>query len=258
MTTDGLTMWRRSGDNTADVNATLDDLRILNALCLAQEQWGGYEEAIRTRADRLHSTVFRNGALRCWAGLRDGSVAADVTLCYLDIQAMQHIAQWDDRWTEVANCSVALLSDNAAIISEDFPLPWASWSEQEGGYYCTRLNTAESLVCVLHMVSAGIPCEATLAWLEDAVLNGTLWAAYYPDGTVPDGMAYDSTAVYALAAQIGMLSGREEMARIAMQRMNRLRCYDAPMVGAYGTIHDSTLYTFDTLEALFALSMASR
>lgn len=250
MTRSGLCAWQTDNGRMAQVNASLDDLRVADALLQAEQQWGGYAQELAYRERALYARCVKDGYLRDFADLDTGAASADVTLCYQDVGAMRSLAELRPDWADVAQKGQELLS--GGIISTEFPLYWPRYDVAKGTYYGDLLQMNEAMVTVLHAVRAGVAQPATLDWLEERLREGFIAAAYTPDGQVAAGYAFESTATYALLVQIGLESGREDMARLAMQEMERMRSFTAPLVGGYGSTDGALLYTFDVAQALLA------
>jgi len=252
MTVDGLTAWRLADGELADVNASLDDLRIIEALALADARWGMYAYDAKSRAEALYDRCVRDGLMRDYASLEKDSVARTATLCYMDVAAMQAAAAYDPRWQAAAEQAAKLLSDPASLVSGQLPLYYARYDMETGTYEGDELQMNEACVAVLNAVRAGVAFPATLDWLESALASGPVYARYGVDGKVVPGYAYESNATYSLLVQIGTASGRMDMARMALERMERRRSFDPVMPGGYGEASPTEHFTFDELEAVLA------
>ncbi len=247
----GLFAWRAVGGKREDVNSSLDDLRILDALYSASQLWGGdYRTDAAKLAHSLYNGVVSEQIMRDFAHLTDGEMSEQVALCYQDPAAMRRLANLDVRWSGAAAKAEELLKNG--IISEEFPLYWPRYDVSLKEYIGDDLHTAEALVTVLHAAQAGLIQETTLKWLEDSLRQGPLYARYSSNGQVLPRYAYESTAVYALAVQIGQFTGHTELTRLALARMERMRCFEGALTGAYGQITDAAFYAYDALQPLLA------
>lgn len=252
LTENGLTAWQSINGKAGQVNAALDDLRIIEALALADAQWGGYAAEAAARAQSLYNICVRNGYLRNFAALNGSTISEKISLCYMDAAAMSSAAAYDPRWESVARQAAALLQNPDALISPAFPLYYPAYDAASGTFTGDRLPMSEAMVAVLNAVRAGADISQTLDWLASALDAGVIYACYTLDGQVAPGYRYESTATYALLVQIGVAAGREDITLKALERMERQRCFDAPLLGGYGSISDNPHYTFDALEALLA------
>lgn len=250
MTVHGLALWCDNPDNGARVNASLDDLRILEALQLAEDAWGGYEQELSFRESALYRCTVRDGHMRDYVELDSRRTCQTVTLCYLDVAAMERLAETYPKWKTPADNARIVLANGR--ISEDFPLYYPRFSPETGKYEGDRLQTSEAMVTLYHMAKAGMDCGPALDWLEAQMAQGAIYAAYTLDGAPAKGYAYESLATYALIAQTARLCGREELAGMALARMESKRCFTAPLVGDFGSVADVEHYTFDLIQALLA------
>ena len=250
MTVNGLTYWRLSPRENANVNASLDDLRILEALLLAEEAWGGYAYELSFRESALYRCAVREGYLRDYVELDTRTPCNTVTLCYLDVAAMETLAQSYPKWALPAENARAVLMNG--LISQEFPLYYPRFCPETGKYEGDRLQMNEALVTLYHMAKAGLDCTAALDWLETRMGQGAIYAAYTLEGVPAEGYMYESTATYALLARTALLCGRENLARMALARLEDRRCFSAPLAGDYGAVTDAQHYTFDLVQALLA------
>lgn len=250
MLQDGLLAWQTVKGKPGGVNASLDDLRIADALYTADKLWGGYHEDAALLTHSLFTGSVRDQLLRDFTELATGQVSQQVTLCYQHPAAMRRIAVMDVRWNSAAERAEELLRNG--IISDAFPLYWPRYDTAGSAYTGQSLHMAETMVTVLHAAEAGIVDDRTLDWLETRLRQGPLYASYDTDGEVTPGYRYESTAIYALIAQVGQAANRPELTRLALARMERLRCFDQPLNGGYGRVSDRSFYAYDTVQALLA------
>ena len=259
MTVGGLTVWQiRSGEKAA-VNASLDDLRILRALMEADARWGGYAREIRQRAAALYSACVVHQQLVSFANVDGTQSGGSVTLCYLDVLTMRRLAAYDARWTAVAQASEALLLDARALLSDELPLYSASYNPENDAFSRAAAQMTEASLTVLNAAEIGVADAKTLDWLEARLNAGAVYAQYLPDGQVAYGFRYEAAGTYAVLAQVGALSGRTALSRLSLAKLENRRIATGEFAGAYGSLKDGeTSYTFDELEALFALAAVQR
>lgn len=248
----GLTAWRVVDGKMADVNAALDDLRIIEALALADARWGLYGYDAAARAEALYDRCVRDGLMRDFASLKEKTTAETVTLCYMDVAAMQAAAAYDSRWAQAAAQAQALLEAPESLISEKLPLYHTRYDAKKQTYTGDTVQMNEACVAVLNAARVGVAFPQTLDWLENTLSAGPVYARYGADGQVLPGYDYESNATYALLVQIGLAAGRERMTQLALERMERRRSFDAAMTGGYGEASSAEHFTFDELEAMLA------
>lgn len=250
MTRSGLCAWQTVNGQMANVNATLDDLRLVEALLFAEEKWGGYTQELAYRERALYAKCIEDGWLRDYVDFTTDQVSNDVTLCYQDVAAMRTLAGYREGWQAVADQAEQMVAQG--VISDEFPLYWPRYDAQKQSYTGQLLQMNEAMVTVLNAAKAGIPQDKTLDWLEARLQEGYIAAGYTPEGKVAAGYEFESTATYALLVQIGIAAQRPDMALCAMQEMDRLRTFEEPIVGGYGATNGTLLYTFDVAQALVA------
>ena len=168
---------------------------------------------------------------------------------------MKAAAYVDVRWLEVAESAEMILA--GGLISEEFPLYYPAYDADSKQYIRKSLQMNEAMLTVLNAARAGIIETKTLDWLEKTLNQGPLYAAYQVDGTVVEGYRFESTATYALIVQTGIIVDRPELTRLALSRMESIRCFEPPYVGGYGQITDEYHYSFDILQAAIALKHLS-
>ena len=258
MSRGGLTAWRVVDGEMAEVNASLDDLRMIEALALADERWGLYAHEAAARAQTLYDRCVQDGLMRDFASLTGEARSDTVTLCYMDVAAMQAAAAYDPRWEASAEKAKTLLSVPESLISDALPLYHTRYDAEKQEFTGDTVQMNEACVAVLNAVRAGVAFPETLDWLENALAAGPVWARYGADGKVLRGYDFESNATYALLAQIGAASGRQRMTQMALERMERRRSFEAATMGGYGAASRSEYYTFDELEAMLAWAALDR
>ena len=250
MMTDGLTAWYVREDGTrANVNATLDDLRILQALREAQRKWNGdsWGEAAAGMAQALLEKCVRpGGGLVDFAEITGPGRAETISLCYLAPAVLRELADVDAAFSPAADEAERILQSGR--ISEAFPLYYARYDYGKGTYSTEDLNTAEALYTLWNLSRAGMLPEEAWSWLRARIEEGALGARYYTDGSVVKGYEYHSTAVWGLAALIAREQGDAQAFETALRRMNRMLVRDAgeERFGAYGS-GGTEIYAFDQL-----------
>lgn len=245
--------WQHNQGRKERVNASLDDLRMISLLTAAANET--YQIEARDRAAALYDAAVRNGVMRDFVDLNSRKVTNQATLCYQDIAAMKTAAYVDVRWMEAAENAELIVA--GGLISEEFPLYYPTYDADTKQYIRESLQMNEAMLTVLNAARAGIIESKTLDWLEKTLNQGPLYAAYQVDGSVVEGYRFESTATYALIVQIGIVVDRPELTRMALSRMESIRCFEPPYVGGYGQITDEYHYSFDILQAAIALKQLS-
>jgi len=238
-------------DGAYPVNAFLDDIRIVRALLLAQEAFGGtYGETALSYADRLYGTNVAESRVYDFYDERYGAAGDSVTLCYLDLDTMRMLGEQDKKWTSVYG--VMLDVAQGGYLGDGFPLYAGTYSYVDGAYSAQDIVTVQALLTMLNLARVGECPQSSIAYIKRQVENGALYGGYRTDGTAA-GRAV-ATAVYAICAQIGKAAQDEELYAASIAQMDRFQVMDADseVYGAFADAETLDLYAFDNLMALMA------
>jgi hypothetical protein len=195
-----------SGEHQYNMNAALDDLRIISALLAAEDSFQNteYMAQAKTLAGRFYDTNIKNGYLY---GIYDSDYKVtndSVTLCYIDLKTLKQLAETDGSYTMVAENMAAILKEG--MISEKFPMFYNEYSYENSGYDTSQdINMVQSMLCALHLAQAGECPEKTVAYIKNLVSEGALYGQYNTEGQLQTDI--QSTALYAIAALIGSAVG---------------------------------------------------
>ena len=255
----GLAAWYVGEGKAGAVNASLDDLRIIQALRGAAEKWGeGPYAPLAEEMGRalLNRCVNAQGGLVDWAELDGQGQARTISLCHLDLACMRALAQEDAAFAPVlANAETVLAGGR---ISDTFPLYYAGYDYETAAYSQNDLNTAEALYTLWNLSRADALPQDAWSWLRERIEAGSLSARYHVDGTAVKGFEYHSTAVWGLAALIAREMDDEAAFETALRRMDRMYVLDARSIrfGAYAQ-KGAAIHAFDQLIPLLANALAS-
>ncbi len=223
----GLLRWYGTdGEQTAQVNALLDDLRVLRALGEWDQEFGGYEKELAYHARAIvEDNVDEDGNLVDFYTFSDDSKAHRLTMCYADWKALDFLViQQPDCASAVQNAQQLV---NGAYLGDDFPF-YANYYDYDTKSYDTgSLNMAEALLTLLHQAEAGQLPDASLQWLRNRMSGNGIWARYDIHGNVVSGYEYQSGAIYAIVGLIAMECGDDTLLTQAVSRMESFRCFDA-------------------------------
>ena len=259
MLKNGLAAWYVGEKKAGAVNASLDDLRILQALRGAAEKWGvePYAPLAEEIAQALLGRcVNAQEGLTDWVVLEGEGQAHTISLCYLDLACLRALAEEDAAFAPVlANAETVLAGGR---ISDAFPLYYTGYDYETAAYSQDDLNTAEALYTLWNLSRAGALPEDAWIWLREKIETGALAARYHPDGTVVKGFEFHSTAVWGLAALIAKEAGDNAAFETALRRMDRMYVLDAKdaRYGAYAQ-KGAAAHAFDQLIPLLVNALAS-
>lgn len=251
---DGLFLWFESSNTDVTSNAFLDDLRIYGALLQAEELWGGYEAEITELEGALcQYNITKDGPIDYY-DFKYRTKNSEFFLCYGDLETIKRLEERTGSRGLYKNTEGII---NEGYISDTFPLYYSSWSYKKKEYSIEELNMAENVYILYHLAKAGLLKEESEAWLMEQLRGNGIMAGYQTDGSVTDGYGYESTAIYALTAMIGMECDNSEMVTLSISRMNRFRIFDSQSQydGAFGNADGTGIYSFDQCLALKAYGL---
>lgn len=252
MCTQGIFSWYVTEEGEkAGANALLDDLRIYRALCLAEEQWGGYGEEAEGLAEAILKYNVYEDNLSSFYDFAQESPGSTISLCYGDLEALWLLKEQDDKFGPLMDKMIKTVQEG--YISDEFPLYYSSYDYEKNAYSQDSLNTAEALMTLYHLAGAGLLKETSEEWVASQLEGDGLASRYRVDGTVVPGYDYETTAVYAIAALIGYESGNARIYTRALQKIEQNRVWDTGS-SFYGSFKNSEggegLIAFDQLMPL--------
>lgn len=252
MRSSGFTAWKVSGNKPSDMNALVDDLRILNALYEAEAQWGGYEPIIKTISDEIARYGVNKGKYVDFYDMRYKKYADRFTLCYGDLESMEALTNYDHDLLNPYESAKNLILDGK--ISHEFPLYYSWYHYKTNTYAKDDLNMAEAMLTLLHLSKVHLLNKDSIDWIKNQMKLGGVMARYDVNGRVVDGYHYESTAVYALIAMIAKNEGDKELQGMALKKMEKMRIIDtaSPYYGAFGMEDGSGIHSFDQVMAMLA------
>ena len=250
--TDGILSYRYiPSEGAYPVNAFLDDMRVIRSLLLADEAFGGgYLETVLAYANRLYRTnVIKNRALDIFDA--QSGVANDfITLCYPDFDTMKRLAAHDRKWQAVYDEMRGIVKNG--YLGDQFPMYAGTYYYKEGIYSANDISTVQSLLTVYNLALIGESRQSSIDYIKRNTENGSLYGSYGTDGKAKNNV--ESTAIYAICADIGKAVGDDELYEAAIAQMNRFQVLDenSKVFGAFANAQTLDLYAFDNLMALLA------
>lgn len=236
------------------VNAAVDDLRIIHALLLADDAFNtdAYGALALKYANMLYKTnIFDSKYLTDFYDVGCQISGDSITLCYADLETLNLLKAKDARWGRVTRAMTDIVAHG--YISDGFPLYATSYSYADQSYHTDTIRMVEAGLTVLNLARIHQCPETTHRFLKQLVLHGAVYGAYYSDGTPAS--TVESTAVYAILAQIAVTLNDVEMYQACIDRMKSLQVLDetSAVFGAFANPETLDLYAFDNLNALLAL-----
>lgn len=234
------------------VNAFVDDMRIVSALLLAEDVFGGgYIDEALALADRLYKTNVADGYVYDIYD-EEYKIRNDfVTLCYIDLYTIQLLSQHDAKWCDVYETMLDVVKEG--YISDTFPMYAKSYSYETLAYKESNINMVEATLTVLNLAYVGECPQQSIDFLKQTISKGPIYGMYDTSG---NGISeIESTAIYAICAQIAKVIEDEEMQSMCIEKMNRFQVLDetSEVYGAFANAKTLDLYSFDNMMALIAL-----
>ncbi|HAL87940.1 MAG TPA: hypothetical protein DCO69_02205 [Clostridiales bacterium] len=226
----GLLAWYASNGGTGNVNALLDDLRVLKSL----NAMGGYTEDVMSRAIAIAAgNRDEKGNLVDFYSFADGGRASRLTMCYCDWQALEIIRPLVPGFGDSLEAAEEILE--GAYLGGDFPFYANYYDYETKTYDDSSLNMAEAMLTLLHQAQAGQLKDASLGWLQAQMAGDGIYARYDIHGNVVSGGDYESAAIYAIVGLIAQEVGDDLLLTQAVSRMEAFRCFAAgdPLNGAF-------------------------
>lgn len=249
----GLISWRVDGDKRSAVSATIDDLRIIKALIMGGEKWNNLKY-------RYYAIEMANGVYRklrtenLLVDFNDGQTNSDkVTLCYIDLEALQYLNNIDFKWKSIRVESEKIL--NGGFISNKVPL-YRKYYDIKTKKYDNDENVDMLLntIILLDKVEVGQNISESLNWIIDKFkTDGAIYVSYN-DATGEKTSDIQSTSIYANLLQIAEIENNKELYTLALRKLNAYQVLDkkSKLYGGYGDKKTMQVYSFDNLNALLA------
>lgn len=233
------------------VNAFLDDMRVIRSLLLADGVFGGgYKETALAYANRLYRTNVAENRVLDFYDAQSGAANDFVTLCYPDFDTMKKLAEHDGKWQAVYDEMLGIVK--GGYLGDGFPMYAGTYYYQDGTYSANDISTVQSLLTVLNLAQVGESSQSSIDFIKKNAERGTLYGSYGIDGKAKSNV--ESTAIYAICADIGRAAGDEALYETAIAQMNRFQVLDenSKVFGAFANAQTLDLYAFDNLMALLA------
>ncbi|MFH1199108.1 MAG: glycosyl hydrolase family 8 [Candidatus Omnitrophota bacterium] len=258
----GIFYWRinlKSGKKDCS-SASIDDLRIAEALCLAGEAWR--DVSYRDEALKISRAILN---LECKDGYMVDSFSWDktgqhtssvVNISYLDLAAMQRLAKYDPVWRVVYENSKKIILDSpikSGLFAENYDLSTKKFSHKDG-------NMINQLLTALYLSQIGVPKEEIRLYdflKAEFLKRGKICNSYNASGKPKNN--YETSAVYALASRMFYYFQDTKYTQKTLDRMYLFEIKDKedPFFGGFGMFNpkeEKVFNSFDSLNALLAIT----
>lgn len=236
----------------ANVNATIDDLRIIKALQMYYEATGNtkYRFEAAKRFSLLKGNVIKKGRITDFYDIKLKKASTDSSLAYYDFLTLRHFESTSRKEKKYYRQQLKMVQ--RGYLGDAFPLYASSYSWHDGAYSDKNLNTSEVLETILHLSEVGKCKQATLNWLAKQVNEKKLYNGYSINGGIVD--KEQSSGSYALAAMIFAQNKDKKMYERTIKIMweSQVKDKKSPIYGALGVKKQREAYSFNNLLGLLS------
>lgn len=247
-----LISWRVTGTEKTKTSATIDDLRIVKALLLANERWGDfkYRKLAISISRAINEDLLDDSLL---SDFNDGYNKSDITtLCYIDLPTMKYLSNINYNWKKTYSASLKLLDDG--YISSEVPLYRKSYNRKTRKYDNENVDTLLSLICILNKAEVSQDVSTSVNWLTEKFKKDGAIYSTYNQSTGIEVSDVQSTSIYGLLVRIGSKTGNQDLYNMALKKLKEFQIMNKNSViyGGYGDTKTLQVYSFDNLNALLA------
>lgn len=250
-----LLSWRVDNGVQNNTSASIDDLRVIKALLLADEKWNdiSYRKLALKIAGGVHKELIDNYRL---SNFNDGYAMSDETkLCYLDLPTLRMLSNIDYRnWKEIYDKSMEIL--NGGYISDEVPLYSMMYYKDTNTYDSDNPDTLVSMITILNKLDDAQDVSKSIAWIKEKFKkDGKIFTSYSRENGEPVS-DIESTSAYSMIVQIASRVGDYELEAMAADRMKAFQIKNpkSKIYGGFGNENGSHVYSYDNLNALIAFS----
>ena len=230
------------------VNATVDDLRIISALMTYDKvnHIKKYQSEVKDLYKKLSIRVKQAGLLTDMYSLDSKTHNQLVTLCYQDLSVLKKL---DSR-----SYHKALRVVEGGKINREVPLYYQSYNLKDKKYAKDKLVTPQLLITFLYLAEVDKLPKDSLNWVKQKVDTQTLYNAYSVTGKAEDKST--SAANYAIAMMIGNTVHDDQLYDAAKKVLLSMQVTDkkSEIYGSFGDSKTKQVYSFNELNALVALN----
>lgn len=254
MEENGFVHWKlnEAGDSNVSTNALIDDIRISEALLDAYQRWGNeeYLNTAETIGTYLVSHNENNDILTDFYEVEDEYDSAEITLSYIDIEALEKLA-------DAGLLNSTVVEDTASVLTEA-PLSHGFYPkfynvENQSYEFDDKVNIVDQAITAYHYARAGESSEALRDFIRGEFNQRGMMYGMYDRETHQPAVDYESPAVYGFTVLFLLETGEVELAEDVFQRMKDFQVQDRnnEYYGGYSEYDDDT-QIFDNLLPMLA------
>ncbi|WP_060207602.1 glycosyl hydrolase family 8 [Sporosarcina koreensis] len=255
LTKDYLVTWEVRGMASAPANASIDDLRIMNALFEAGRKWNktAYTKLALKMGEGLGNYQINGGLMVDYIDLKSKYQGTTITLSYIIPSAFDFLKENNFIPQRIYDDTVSLLVEIPYTSLGFFPKAYDIKTKHFS--YDEEVNLIDQYYIGYHRAQWGGDVMPLLDFTKEAFSkgNGKLYGRYDSKTGTPL-VDYEAPAVYALAILMCLEIGEADMARALLAQMQTLQQMDETeeYYGGYIDVPTLDTHTFDNLLALLA------
>ncbi len=254
VTSQGFIHWRikENGQTTEQVNAFMDDIRIIHALLGAEEHWNKskYNKMARkiTKALVIQGT-YKQMFVDFYDWEHDRK-SPSISVQYLDIQTIRRLYAlgWIDQniLNQVEQVAIEASHQSSPLYPTRYHIDTNQFIQED------TVNLIEQMYTAYHFAKAGIQTDRFLAFLtQELAEHDKLYGQYDTDDLTPV-VGYESPALYGLAILYTLSIEEYDMALQFYNKLQALQTKAGSFKGAYLDSSTSDTHIFDNLVPLIA------
>ncbi len=236
----------RPQNKRSNVNASVDDLRIMRALLAYDEATHSnhYRKQAATLYARWAQGCLPNGQLRDFYDVKAHKATTQASLAYFDLQTLRYFSTKKQQYRQL----VAVLQHG--YLGDALPLYASSYDWGDGAYSSKTLNTSEALETLLQLARVGRLKATTKAWLVQRLQTKQLPNAMTITGGIAD--VGQSVANWALLAQIFATQHDRQHYEQTMALIWQQQVTQGALAGGFGVRKTGAAYSYNNLNVLLA------
>lgn len=236
----------------SNVNATLDDLRIIRSLQMYADQTGNksFKKEAAKRFALLQKNTMSNGKIASFYDIKAKAASSEGSLAYYDFSTLKYFESTTKQNRKMYKKQLAVVKNG--YLGDAFPLYASSYDWNSKAYSNNDLNTSEALETLLHLAEINKLKAVSLNWLERQVKQNTLYNTYSVNGNIVN--RSHSAGSYAVAAMIFAEQGKKKMYQKSMDLVWKYQVDNkkSDIYGGIGIEHQNEAYSYNNLTTLLA------
>lgn len=251
---EGFVNWKLKEDGTSDVsaNALIDDIRILDALAMAAENWktDQYKKTALSISEYLNEKNVVNGIYTDFYDKEYGYASSEISLSYIDIQGMNTLVNQGLLDAEIVAETSQVLT-KAPLDHGFYPV---SYNVEEKEYiFSDNINLVDQAILAYHYAQVGNRSLEFLTFIKSEMDKRGLIHGMYDRKTKEPTVDYESPAIYGFLILYALEVDEHDLAQALYDRMKEFQVVDkkSEYYGGYSITNGDT-HIFDNLIPLLA------